>query len=239
MQLGARAVCLSLIAGLALGCGESETAREIRADPEAAFQRLEEDMLAAPALRISYSITAQGAYDASLSGVLLMAAGNRIRLEASGSFAGEPVDAVLVSNGTGLSMIVGGEETLLETPGQLNEAVVVGLTRMGLLHNLARLTEGAPPDHGAGAAAKWVKASGFSVADAPEDPPVDGVPVEFGIVLSQEPVGEVTMWLDPRTGLPMLRTQTVHFPEGDMLVTEAYHEVDLEAEPTAAAFTLN
>ena len=239
MQLGARGVCLSLIAGLALGCGEPETAREIRAAPEAAFQRLEKDLLAAPAVRISYSITAQGAYDASLSGVLLMAEGNRMRLEASGSFAGEPVDALLVSNGMGLSITVGGEETLLKTPGQLNEAVVIGLTRMGLLHNLARLTGGVPPDHAAGAAAEWVKVSEFSIADAPEDPPVDGVPVEFGIVLSQEPVGEVTMWLDPRTGLPMLRTQTVLFPEGDMLVTEAYHEVDLEAEPAAAAFTLN
>jgi hypothetical protein len=191
MQLCARAGCLSLIAGLALGCGEPETAREIRADPEVAFQRLEEDLLAAPAVRISYSITAQGAYDASLTGVLLMAEGNRMRLG------------------------------------------------MGLLHNLARLTESAPPDHGAGAAAKWVKVSEFSIADAPADPPVDGVPVEFGIVLSREPVGEVTMWLDPRTGLPMLRTQTVPFPEGDMLVTEAYHEVDLEAEPAATAFTLN
>lgn len=239
MRLGARAVCLYVLTGLALGCGESETAREIRADPEAAFQRLEEDLLEAVAVRVSYSITARGTYDASLSGVLLVGEGNALRLEASGSFAGEPVDAVLVSNGTGLSMTVGGEEILLETPGQLKEAVIIGLTRMGLLHNLARLTGSAPPDHAAGAVAKWVKVSGFSIADPPEDPPVDGVPVEFGIVLSQESVGEVIMWLDQRTGLPLLRTQTVHFPEGDMLVTEAYHEVDLEAEPSAAAFSLN
>jgi len=239
MQLGTRAACLCLLAGVALGCGEAETAREIRADPEAAFQRLEEDLLAAPAARVSYAITAQGVYDASLTGVLLIGAGNALRLEASGSFAGEPVDAVLVSNGVGLSMTVGGEEILLETPGQLREAVVIGLTRMGLLHNLARLAGSAPPDHAGGAVTKWVKVSDFSIADPPEAPPVDGVPVEFGIVLSQEPVGEVIMWLDQRTGLPMLRTQTVHFPDGDMLVTEAYHEVDLQAEPTAAAFTLN
>ena len=52
------------------------------------------------------------------------------------------------------------------TPPALNEAIVIGLTRMGHLHNIAVLTGGLPPDHSDGGAADWVRVANFARSDS-------------------------------------------------------------------------
>ena len=109
------------------------------------------------------------------------------------------------------------------TDSDLYLRYVIGLTRQGLLHNLAMLTAGRPPDHADGGVAEWVE-----VVEPQLGPPEvfgegQARPLEFAITVSDQPVGHATLWLDDR-GLPIERRQVVNFPEGQMRVTERYTE---------------
>jgi hypothetical protein len=132
------------------------------APPEALFQNLEDRLLGAPALRMRYRITAEGAVTASLNGTLYLAEGSQVELHATGTFAGAPVQLYLQSDGRRMD---GGSQKrafTAATPAQLREALVIGLTRMGLLHNLAQLTAGAAPDHATGGVQEWVRVRGLT-----------------------------------------------------------------------------
>lgn len=93
---------------------------------------------------------------------------------------------------------------------------------MGVLHNLAMLVGGAPPDHAAGGVEDWVQTVDHR-RPVPSGPPPgpDGEAVTFGLVVGGEPSGTATLWLDDR-GVPVRREQTVEFPEGVMRVVERY-----------------
>jgi hypothetical protein len=53
-----------------------------------------------------------------------------------------------------------------DAPAGLTEALVLGFTRMGILHNLARLTRGAAPDHADGGVREWVEVRDVHVVPA-------------------------------------------------------------------------
>jgi hypothetical protein len=86
---------------------------------------------------------------------------------------------------------------------------------MGVLHNLARLTEAAPPDHSEGGVREGVTVGGFAA---------DSEGISFDLMVDGEPVGSATLQLD-ENGLPSVRRQSVTFPDGEMVVTETYRSV--------------
>jgi hypothetical protein len=90
---------------------------------------------------------------------------------------------------------------------------------MGMLHNLAMLSAGAPPDGTDGQIRDWVQARNFSYDETTKA-------LRFEIVVSGTPSGEVELWVDENTGFPTQRKQTVHFPEGDMFVEEVYEMLE-------------
>ena len=103
---------------------------------------------------------------------------------------------------------------------ELRESLILGLTRMGLLHNLAKLFSAAGPDHREGGVAEWVQVVDIYAQR-------DGT-LSMRLMVADEDGGEAVLRLD-REGLPVLRTQTVEFPSGAMKVTERYarfHVVD-------------
>jgi len=53
-------------------------------------------------------------------------------------------------------------------PPEVREALVIGLTRMGILHNLARLVAGVPPDRASGGVRDWVEGREIAWADSVE-----------------------------------------------------------------------
>ena len=95
----------------------------------------------------------------------------------------------------------------------LRDAVVLGMTRIGLLHNLVNLSQGTGIDHADGSARDWIKAETFRRVKGG---------VSYLILIDGKEVGSATLLIDAKTKLPRKRTQVVHSPDGEMRVTETY-----------------
>ena len=69
-------------------CGRSQAP----VDPQTAFSALEQRLLAADTIEVSFQITSEGAVPSSLMGTLVLTRGNVMRLQAKGEFAQTPID---------------------------------------------------------------------------------------------------------------------------------------------------
>lgn len=193
----------------------------IAQDAEALFQRMEQSLLERSTLQLTTEVRSEGAFESSLEGSVWLEAGNRATFDVAGSFGG-PADLRLASDGERLRGGSAAGEFDVATPAHLNEAIVIGLTRMGILHNLARLVGGAPPDHMEGGVQDWVQV--VEVRTEPEED-ADGRALrrfDFGLVVDGVRSGTASLWVDAESSLPVRREQTVQFDEGEMRVTEVY-----------------
>jgi hypothetical protein len=210
------------------------------ADPQAAFAALQERLLAATSIDVAVEVESGAPFPSLLTGTLALGSANQVTLSMDGQFKGEPVHLRLRTNA---GRLVGGphgdgDATVdVATPPKLTEAVIVGMLGMGLLHNLALVSFGMPPDHAAGGAAQWVVTSGHTW-DTGRDATIGGAPgraLTFEIAVEGQPVGDATLWLDATTGLPLKREVNVRFTgegEGDasgtMHVTESYLKFEVK-----------
>ena len=229
--------CLIALLTLALGCatsGESlsgepatpvdDTAEKKQKDAWAArtLTELEQRLQAASRVEIAFVIESEGAVVSQLEGTLVWERDGALSWTARGPMFGEHQQLELRGDAQVLEVLgAGASRGSGPRPPALVEAVVIGLTRQGLLHNLAMLVGGLPPDHADGGVAEWVEV----VEPQLGEPEVFGAgearPLEFQITVSDQLVGRATLWLDER-GLPIERRQVVGFPEGQMRVTERY-----------------
>jgi hypothetical protein len=183
-------------------------------------------------VQLRFDIAASGAVQARLAGELRMK-GEWVSLRASGTFGGNPMEVSLTADGERLTGTSGAAKLDLPQPPELADAIVVGMTRMGILHNVAMLISARPPDHADGGVREWVVAQDV-VAEARVTP--DGLSPEardrspevmsFDIVVAGTDAGEATLWWDPATSLPIERHVVVRFPDGEMHVRETYTPVE-------------
>src|SRR5438067_8102686 len=159
------------------------------------FQTMERKLLAAMPMQLEVTSHAEGAIKAAA--ITDVSVGPATRLHAKGSWLGKPFEKSYDQP---------------TTPG-LRDAVVLGLTRMGLLHNVANLTEDLPPDHADKDVRTWLQAVNFRRVKGG---------VSYAIQIDGKDRGETTLLIDPKTKMPRKRTEVVHFPGGDMRVTETY-----------------
>jgi hypothetical protein len=206
------------------------------ADPESLFTALETRLLGARTVDVVYDITSEGSIPSAVRGTLTLATGNRADMSPAGTFMNMPADLAIVSDGSRMSIRSDTTVVLSATPPFLNEAIVIGFTRMGHLHNIAVLTGGLPPDHSDGGAADWVRVANFARSDSVGAPDPTWATVAFDIFVGERKVGHATLWLDPATGLPAGRAQTVFFPSGDMRVIERYVRFTLDGEAPPERF---
>lgn len=197
-----------LLAGAALAKGD---------DRAAELAALENRLLEAQIVRVEFTITAEGILSTALKGSLDIR-GENLSLEADGEFGGSPVDLILAVSGT---EIAGGNLALADTrlrefsvknPGAAKEAVILGMTRMGILHNLALLTGSRPPDRSAGGIRNWVKADKVRG---------EGSSLAFDILVDGQAAAKAVLAIDSRR-LPARREQINRFPAGEMRVVETY-----------------
>ncbi len=196
------AIALSLV-----GCAGSTPPAEEPAtgsSPADELAAFEAELLEAESLTLPFAVEAEGALEVALEGELRIE-GAMIRLTASGTFGGEAVDLQLHADESFL--FIGESEQ--PRPPHLKEALVLGLTRMGILHNLAVLTNGQAPDHSDVGVEPWLR---VRVREA--------APYSFAILVDGERVAEAQLTVTG--GRPVSRTQTVAFPEGEMRVRETY-----------------
>jgi hypothetical protein len=133
----------------------------------------------------------------------------------------------------------------LPCPAGLGPALLLGLVRMGVLHNVARAWSAKPPDRadaepGAAPSAAmdaWVTTAGHR--RPPTEPDRAGAPFEsiaFDVVVDGTPVGDAALHIDA-DGNPTAREQTVRFPGADpdhvveMTVVERYEAVEITQRP--------
>jgi hypothetical protein len=186
--------------------------------PEAAFKALEERLLNAREVKLGFHVTAVGAVSADIHGTLEMETGAGIMLQGRGTFAGDGVDLELRADNYQVEFGNRSDRIVTDTPRKLHEAMLIGLTRMGILHNLARLAGNTLPDHAEGGVRDWVLVDSFTVnlqCDAA---------ISFAIIVAGEPSGSAILEIAP-AGQPVERHQTVHFPNGEMRVVERYSDV--------------
>lgn len=213
------------VAALLLGLHAGGAAAQ-QADPAAprpgaaqvALADLEARLLAATALDLRFKVHADGAFTASLEGTLRLE-GSQVELEAGGTFGDAAAALSLVADGTVMQGGNSGRQFRQTQPGALLDALLIGWTRMGVLHNLARLTGALAPDHASGGVREWVEARNIRAA-LPAQPGRTGI--QFEVHVDGTHAGDATFWLDAVTGLPVERLQVVRFPGGEMRVREEY-----------------
>jgi hypothetical protein len=208
------------------------------ASAEARFQALEKRLLEAETVHIRGGAGSNGAVTSTLEGKAILASGNRAHIEFAGDFGSTSVFLALVSDGEKLWGGNGTKNFEAETPPSLNEGIILGLTRMGILHNLAVLSGPAPPEGTDGTIRDWLTATNFAWGE-PET--LDGVSTEtitFDIVVRGEPSAKAMLWLNRETGLPVQRQQTVRFPDGEMMAVEVYETVEIDAPFESGEFVV-
>ena len=205
------------------GCGPAETSEQDsdRNGPGAEFSVLEDRLLKAGTVRFNFHVTAEGVVEADLRGALDITQGGGIQLTGSGHFGRQPVDLLLRSDEEQYEFGNGANRTTAPRPAHLKEALLIGLTRMGILHNLARLTSATSPDHADGGVREWVVVGSFAVDAA------DSAATSFEMTVAGERAGSASLEIDS-LGRPVARRQTVQFPSGEMRVVERYSAVTIE-----------
>lgn len=185
-------------------------------DSREQLSEIESELLSAESVELNFEVESTGAFASTLSGTLRFELGNRLSLIASGTFGPQSYDLELISDGKRLT---GGNGTAVidtETPPNLREAVVLGLTRMGILHNLARLVAGSPPDHAVEGIGEWIIPSDVTSSETA------GYDIAFDLLVSGTKTAHVDLAVSDKSGLPLRRLQIVEFPGGTMEVTETY-----------------
>ncbi|MBO6659002.1 MAG: hypothetical protein JJ934_19070 [Pseudomonadales bacterium] len=179
---------------------------------EQQIRNLETALLDADRVQLQFTVTSTGAVETELSGFLIFRGDDEVSLEASGEFAGNEVELKLATMAGEMHYGLRSNPATDAIPSQLKASVLIGLVRMGILHNLAMLSAGAAPDHAEGGVEEWVQINDFS------EPDTDAV--AFAITIAGQPSGNATLLFE--SDQLVRRLQTVEFAEGAMQVTEEY-----------------
>ncbi len=224
----AAAVVVVVASSTACAGAQKKKIKLPQVDPgQVLIDKLETRLMRARTVHIVASSTASGAVNAALDSELFLGEGQRARLDVHGTFEGRPVTTWFVCDGE--SMQVRGRGAVPSAP-EVRDALVIGLVRMGLLHNAALLVGGAAPDHAAGGVRGWVKAE----RPRSREPATD---IAYDVVVKHDVLGEAVLSLSAEEE-PVARTAEMHFEEGDMKSTEKFTVVELDAPVDDAVFSL-
>lgn len=219
--LGAAALCLLLSAAPA-AYAEGE-------EPPQLMRALEARLLAAPGITIEADVRATGALVAALSGRLELRERNRANASWQGELRGAPVQLALSSDGRALELKGGAQTRSAGTERESNRALIAGVLRTGLAHNLLRISSGQGPDHAEGGVESWATLEGFRPTTYGLSGDMQGaMSFGFDLVLDGVNAGSVRLWLDPVTGLPRRRLVVMRSPEGESTIVEDYRRFSLD-----------
>ncbi len=218
-----RLACVVLVLA---GCGSpakktAGPAAPAAADPIAA---LEARLLAARSVEVRAHIRSSGAVTSEFQGTFYVQRSNATRIEFDGTLEGARARGFLVSDGSGqMQGESAGDVITAPTPPKLAEGLLVGLARMGLLHNVFRLAKNLFPDRTDGSARTWLIATAGTPGPVAQVAGRAARPVPVTMTVGGEKAAEATLWLDEATGVPLKREMVVHFaPGADMQLTETY-----------------
>lgn len=191
------------------GCSSIDEGR----DAVEVFERMEQRLLYQD--RIGFTVRSEGVLESSFEG-WISHEGGELAMAAEGQWAGDPVAVSAETTSEYLVLNTTTRMERIEREPFVAVAVLIGLSRMGVLHNLARVVAGRGPDRADGSVRNWVKPENIVFVGN------DTATIRFDIVVNGTPSGVATVRVDPQTGLPVHREQSVEFPQGTMTVFETY-----------------
>jgi len=186
------------------------------------FEQIEARVLGARAVVVEGDVRADGALDAELHGRVAASPGNRLTAAWTGRLRGKAVDLRLQSDGRTLVMKSGGEEARAPAAMELNHALLIGLVRMGLYHNLARAAGLRGPDRDSGGIEHWIHEEYFHLVHVLGPPEPGAAILSFDVLADGVPATTTRIWLDPSSGLPARREQTYALESGAATMVETY-----------------
>jgi outer membrane lipoprotein-sorting protein len=218
----------------------------LAADPapdsaEAVFKRMEQPVLKCKTFKADVEI-AHGSGKDTLKGRVLVAPGNKMRLELEGSINGEPGKMALVSDGTTMRTTQGtGPGSDQDAPKQLSEIALASLTRTGVFVPMFLIVEttGAgkkpePFDLDKQFAISDLKLGKKEMVSGKEAQAID---YKLTTKAGKEPLA-VTVWIDVKTNLPVKRVVTLQKGKETVTVTETYTKPALDEKLDAKEFEL-
>lgn len=213
---------LAAVLALAAAAAAAQDAPDY-VDPAVLMAQLEQRLLGARRVEVEATLRSRGVIASDLRGRSELRDRNRATLAYAGSFAGKAADLQLAADGRLVQFMNGSQTRQTRVEPEANRALIVGMVRMGLLHNLARLTGLQEPDHASGGVSEWVRLDSFRPTTFAQAGALEGLmALGFDLVVGGATAGNVRLWVDPATGLPKRRALTVRFPQGEMEVVEDY-----------------
>lgn len=97
---------------------------------------------------------------------------------------------------------------------ELRDSLLIGLTRMGIFHNLVNFARNRPPANIEGGVRQALQPHDFAKAK--------GGGIAYKLRIGNREMGDATIKFDPKTKLPVSRTLVAHIDQGEMRVTETY-----------------
>lgn len=202
-------------------CGKNAFA--VGEDGAELMAKLQSRLLNARRVLIESEVQSRGAVFSQLKGSARVEDRNRLSLSFNGQFGSKPAALALAADGVSQELRNGAARRLEPVADEANRAVLVGLLRMGLLHNLARLSGLQAPDHGGGLVERWVTLDNFRPTTYILGGEMEGaLSFGFDVLVDGAHAASARLWLDPVSGLPRRREQTVKFAAGEMTVVETY-----------------
>lgn len=219
-------VVVATSALLVTACASGPRPMPAGATAQERLERTEAALLGAKNLSGAFEIEATGQNASKFTGTLELAGGNALQLVSDGRFGGEDVHVELDSRSGDINRTVtkGASVNGHRDPpaSALGEAIVVGLARMGLLHNLATLSMDKIIDHADGGVRDAVKA--LEAKDGAADQAAGEAchRVDYVLEVGGKRMGEASTCISDSTSLPLQRRTVVHFEGGDMIATETW-----------------
>lgn len=199
-----------ILVTILIGCGSAPAE-----DPEVQFTNMEQRLLSASAISFDFEIKAEGVIAGDFKGSLSISSDGDLTIQSEGRFIERDLVMELVTDADSIRMVTSEMADVVPRQDDTFNAVVIGLTRMGLLHNLAALTTVSPPEHGDGGIQDWVTVRNFGEGEVGE---YTGVAAE--IFVEGDRTSEFVLAIVD--GLPVQRRQVVSFPGGEMVVMEEF-----------------
>jgi hypothetical protein len=187
----------------------------------------ESALLGAKNLTASFELDSKGENAAHLTGTIDLVDGNAMHLVAEGHFKSELVQVELDSrdsSGIVRTTTKGPSVSSHRDPpaAKVREVMALGIARMGLLHNLVVLTMDQPLEKTEGGYDEWVKALEAKDGAAETFNGESCRRVDYVLQVEGKRMAEASLCISDTTGLPLQRTQTVHFETGEMTETETF-----------------
>jgi hypothetical protein len=205
--------------------------------PEKVFSKMESNLANIKNRRLKFRAEATGSVNGTFEGEIVFKKGNVMDYRTAGKLAGR--DHKLFISCDGKKLRGGADDSGAKifdigAPAGLRSGMLIGLSRMGLMHNISRLAENEPPDRIDGSVYTWLSANDLKFnKDHKDGSPLASAELkqngqDLMVVFYKLGVGEtknaadVELWIDTKTNLPTYRRMTVHFPNGDMQLSEKY-----------------